>query len=88
MSPREPAGPLCAGSVRQAACFWPGLLQRRGQPVLRVFDLDHANRSQFTLGHHLASLSHQRIAGVVVRHGKEQTGAAHDPGQFAERLQE
>ena len=37
----------------------PGLLQRRGQPVLRVFHLDHADRPQFALGHHLASLAHQ-----------------------------
>ena len=69
--------------MRHAACFWPVLLERRGQPVLRVFDLDHADRAQLALGHHLASLPYQRIAGVVVGHGKQEAGAAHHLGQVA-----
>ena len=61
--------------------FLSGLLQWSGQPVLRIFNLDHANRSQFSTGDHLPSLAHQGIAGVVVGHGKEQPGAAHGPLQ-------
>ena len=33
----------CAGSVRQAACFWPVCSSGFGQPVLRIFDLDDAD---------------------------------------------
>ena len=61
--------------------FLSGLLQRCGQPVLRIFNLDHANRSQLSTGDHLPGLAHQRIAGIVVRHRKEQPGAAHGPLQ-------
>ena len=55
-----------------------GLLQRRGQPVLRVFHLDHTDRAEFSIRDHLPGLPHQRMAGVVVGDGKEQPGAAHD----------
>src|SRR6202047_2857533 len=58
-----------------------GLFQRRRQPSLRIFDMDQTNRPQLALGHHLASLPHQGIAGVVVSHGKEKAGTAHSLGK-------
>ncbi len=75
---RRPA--LCGISAPDSLLL-TGLFQRRRQPVLRIFDMDYANRPQLALGHHLASLPHQGIAGVVVSHGKEKAGTAHSLGK-------
>ena len=76
MSPREPPGPLSAGSVRHRRLLLPGLLQGRGEPVLRIFHLHHANRTQFAIGHHLARLPHHGMTGVVVGDCEQKAGAA------------
>src|SRR3984957_6711488 len=54
----------------------PGLLQRRGQPVLRVLHLNDSNLAKFSVGNHLPGLPDHGISGVVVSHGKEKAGAA------------
>ena len=80
MSPIAPP-PDCAGSVRHAACFCPVASSLRGQPVLRVLRLDHADRAQLARADPLARLAHQRVAGIVVGQAEHEAGAAHRPHQ-------
>ena len=83
MSPRRTRGPALRRIGAPCCLLLARLLERRGQPVLRVFDLHYPDRAQLAVGHHLASLPYQRIAGVVVGHGKEDAGTAHHLGQVA-----
>ena len=80
MSPIAPP-PDCAGSVRHAACFCPVASSLRGQPVLRVLRLDHADRAELARADPLARLAHQRVAGVVVGQAEHEAGAPHRPHQ-------
>ena len=76
MSPMAPP-PDCAGSVRQAACFCPVVLERRGQPVLRILGLDHPDPAELARRDPLARLAHHRKAGVVVGQPEHEAGAPH-----------
>src|SRR6185437_6119514 len=52
-------------------------LKRGGKPILHVFHLNQPDRTEFSSRHHFARLSHQRVAGVVVRHTKYESRAPH-----------
>ena len=71
MSPKQPAAPLFAGSVRQAACFCPSLSSRvRSQPWMysaRIAWISPSSPDE----DHLPGLPHERVAGVVVRDGED-----------------
>jgi hypothetical protein len=85
MSPMAPAAPLFAGSVRQPACLLPPASSGR-EPALVVLDDHLADLADLAGAHHLARLSHHRIAGVVVGHAEHRALArdrarpAHRPG--------
>ena len=56
-----------------------GLLEPRGQPVLRVLDLHHAQLAELARLDPRARLAHHRMAGVVVGQAEHEAGAAHGP---------
>ena len=74
MSPIAPP-PDCAGSVRQAACFWPVSSSRVVEPVLRVLDLHHPELAERARLDPLARLAHHREARVVVGQAEHQARA-------------
>ena len=81
-------GGTALGGIRApGGLFLSGLLQRRGQPILRILNLDNANRPQLSTGDHLPGLAHHGITGVVVGHGEKQPGAAHGPLQVLRILE-
>ena len=51
-----------------------GVFERRGEPVLRVLDLDEAELAEFAGGDHFARLANDGIAGVVVRQAEDESG--------------
>ena len=54
--------------------FLAGVFERRGEPVLRVFDLHEAELAEFAGGDHFASLANDGIAGVVMREAENFAG--------------
>ena len=66
-----PCGAPCPGSGR--ICAPLGLLEilRLGEPILRVFDLHHADFADLSGGDHLSCLPHHGVARVVVREDKK-----------------
>ena len=76
MSPMQPPAPDRAGIGAPVGLLLAGLLERLGQPVLRVLDLHDADLAELAGAHHLARLPHHRVAGVVVRHGEDEPGLA------------
>ena len=69
----------CAPGRCASRLLLAGVLKRRGEPVLRIFDLDHAELAELAGGDHLARLPDHRIAGVVV-------GQAEDSPVRSDRL--
>ena len=68
---RGSAGPALRRIGAPAGLFLPGLFQRFAQPVLRIFDLYHADLAQIAMCHHLARLPHHGISRVVMRQHKD-----------------
>ena len=66
MSPTQFEMPARLGSVRQAACFWPGLLEGRGQPVLGILGGDEADLPQLARGDHVPHVVDDGIAAIGV----------------------
>ena len=81
MSPRAPAIPARAGSVRHAACLCPSASIGVREPALRVFDHDPADRPDPPLRDLVAGLLDHRVAGVVVGHGEHGAVLGHGAGQ-------
>ena len=59
-----------------------GLFERRGQPVLRILHLHHANRTQLSLRHHLARLPNHGMAGVVMRDSEKEASTVNQFSQI------
>jgi hypothetical protein len=57
------------------------LLQRRGEPALRVLGDDLANGAQLAVPHQIARLLDQRVAGVVVREREHDVLLIHETAQ-------
>ena len=62
-------------------------LEPRPQPALDVFGADRLDLAQFTGEHHLAGLSHERVAGVVVGDGEDDIRLLDDGRQILRFLQ-
>ena len=58
------------------------LLKPRAQPTLQIETPYRLNLAQLATQNHLARLSHQRIARVGMRHGKDHSGLINRLGQF------
>ena len=58
------------------------LLERRGQPVLRILDLDHAQPAEPAVRHHGPGLADHGVGRVVVGQHEHPPGPLHQPHQL------
>src|SRR2546425_12484166 len=74
-SPEAAAGPRTLRIDPPAGLFVPRVFQLGGQPVLHILRLDDADGAQLAGRHHLARLTHHRVARVIVRDAEDEPGA-------------
>ena len=63
----ERTGAGLLGIRAPARLLLPGLLERGGQPALRILRLHHAQRADEAIGDELLGVADHRVAGVVER---------------------